>query len=186
MENEVIHEGVFGQMVGSTIDKARNGDTESARKILKWFCGAIKANTDKNGRPYRKPSGLGTQIDERILRYVGECFQKILDDGPGARVNANHALGIVEAGKKGNKKTKASRQHELDLGYEVIDCYARIKEERKKLKQQHLRGEPAPLEEAIKEIARKYHKSISTVKNAYDEWKKILKSYKEDPQKMGK
>jgi len=186
MENKIIHEGLFGEMVAYTINKARSGDTESARKILKWFCGAIKANTDKNGRPYRKPSGLGTQVDERILRYVGECFQKILDDGPGARVNANHALGIVEAGKKGNKKTKASRQHELDLGYEVIDCYARIKEERKKLKQQHLRGEPAPLEEAIKEVAEKYHKGIHTVKNAYDEYKKILKSYKEEPQKMGK
>ena len=49
-------------MVDFTIDKARSGDTESARKILKWFCGAIKANTDKNGRPYRKPSGTALEL----------------------------------------------------------------------------------------------------------------------------
>ena len=186
MENKIIHEGLFGEMVAYTINKARSGDTESARKILKWFCGAIKANTDKNGRPYRKPSGLGTQVDERILRYVGECFQTILEDGPSVRVNANHALGIVEAGKKGNKKTKAGREHKLDIGYEVRCSYLRIKEDRKISKRLRLIGEPAPLEEAIKEVAGKYHKGIHTVKNAYDEYKKILKSYKEEPQKMGK
>jgi len=178
MENEVIHEGVFGLMVVSTIDKAKNGDTESARRILKWFCGAIKADTDKDGMPYRKPSGSGTQIDERILRYVGECFQKILDDGPGARVDANHALGIVEAGKKGNKKTKANRELELVIGLQVKDCYVRIKTERKITKGRRLAGALSPLGEAIKEVAEKYHKSPDTVRNAYDEWNKILKSLK--------
>jgi len=87
MEDPVIRKDMFSQVLDTTIDRARNGDTESARKILEWFCGAIKANTDKSGRPYRKPSGIGTQIDERILRYVGECFKRILDGGPGARVD---------------------------------------------------------------------------------------------------
>ena len=100
MKNPIIREDIFSQVLDATIERARNGDTESARKILGWFCGAIKDNTDKNGNPYRKPSGTGTQINERILRYVGECFKKILDGGPGARVNANHALGIVAAGKR--------------------------------------------------------------------------------------
>ncbi len=178
MEYEIIYKDVFSQVLDTTIDRARNGDTESARKILGWFCGAIKDNTDKNGRPYRKPSGIGTQIDERILRYVGECFKRILDGGPGARVDANHALGIVEAGKKGNKKTKASREQELLTGLQVRDCHDRIKAERKISKGQRLRGESTPLEEAIKEVAKKHHKSFDTVKNAYKEYNKILKPYK--------
>ena len=186
MEDPVIRKDVFSQVLDTTIDRARNGDTESARKILEWFCGAIKANTDKSGRPYRKPSGIGTQIDERILRYVGECFKRILDGGPGARVDANHALGIVEAGRKGNKKTKASREQELFTGLQVRNCNVRIKAERKISKRQRLRGEPTPLEEAIKEVAKKQHKSVATVKKSYAEWNKTLKSAKKELQKMGK
>jgi len=178
MKIPIIREDIFSQVLDATIERARNGDTESARKILGWFCGAIKANTDKNGNPYRKLSGIGTQIDEPILRYVGECFKRILDGGPGARVNANHALGIVAAGKRGNKKTKASRGEELLTGLEVWDCHDRIKTERKISKGQRLRGESTPLEEAIKEVARKHHKSFDTVKNAYKEYKKILKPSK--------
>jgi len=83
-------------------------------------------------------------------------------------------------------KAAAGREHKLDMGYEVRCSYLRIKEDRKISKRQHLVGEPAPLEEAIKEVAEKYHKGIHTVKNAYDEYKIILKSYKEEPQKMGK
>jgi len=207
-------EEVFNEVLDTTIDRARNGDTESARKILEWFCGAIKANTDKNGRPYRKssgigtqiderkrilryvgewngrpkPSGIGTQIDERILRYVGECFKRILDGGPSARVDANHALGIVAAGKKGNKKTQARRERELLTGLQVRNCHGRIKAERKISKGQRLRGELPPLEEAIKEVARKHHKSFDTVKNSYDEWNKTyrLLDLQKELQKMGK
>jgi len=180
MEYEIIYEDVFSQVLDITIERARNGDTESARKILRWFCGAIKANTDKNGKPYSKPSGTGTQIDERILRYVGECFKKILDGGPCAHIDANHALGIVEAGKRGNKKTKASREQELLIGLQVKDCYVKIKAERKISKGQRLRGASSPLDEAIKKIARKHHNSFDTVKNAYKEWNKISKPYKEE------
>ena len=186
MGNSFIREDVFSQVLDTTIDRARNGDTESARKILEWFCGAIKANTDKNGNPYRKPSGTGTQIDERILRYVGECFKRILDGGPSARVDANHALGIVAAGKKGNKKTKASRERELLTGFQVRNCHVRIKAKRKISKGLRLRGELPPLEEAIKEIARKQHKSFDTVKNSYDEWNKTLKAAMKELQEMGK
>ena len=180
MEDPVIRKDVFSQVLDTTIDRARNGDTESARKILEWFCGAIKANTDKKGNPYRKPSGIGTQIDERILRYVGECFKRILDGGPGARVDANRALGIVETGRKGNKKTKASRKQELLIGLQVRDCHVRIKAERKISKGQRLRGASSPLDEAIKNIAQKHHYSSHTVKNAYKEWNKVSKPYKEE------
>jgi len=186
MENKIICKDVLGQMIDSTIDRARNGNTEAAREILEEFCEAIKANTNKNGRPYRKPSGLGTQIDERILRYVSECFQKILDGGPGARVDANHALRIVEAGKKGNKKTKTGRERELDLGYEVMKCFKTTKEEKRKSNRQRLIGELTPLDKAIDEVAKKYHRSTSTITNAYKEWNRVLKVSMEELQNMGK
>ena len=47
--------GPFGQRIANTIEKAKNGDVEAAITILRWFCAAIKANTDKEGKPYRKP-----------------------------------------------------------------------------------------------------------------------------------
>ena len=42
------------------------------------------------------------------------------------------------------------------------------------------------MEEAIKEVGKKQHKSFNTVKNSYDEWNKTLKSAKKELQKMGK
>jgi len=108
-----LFEGPFNHLIDTTIEKAKNGDTESARTILRWFCGAIQANTDKEGKPYRKPSGTGTQIDERILRYLAECFRSILNDAPGVRVDANHALRLREAGKRGNKRTTESRKRSI-------------------------------------------------------------------------
>lgn len=182
MQDENIRNDLLGQMMEATIANAINGDTESARKILREFCGAIKANTDKNGKPFRKPSGTGTQIDERILRYLGECFEKILDDAAGARVDANHALGIVEAGKRGNKKTKVSRERALDIGYQVMDRHVEIKTERKR---SSLRGDDSPLDEAINDVAKKHKKSYQTVKDAYDEWKKLLNQGEDYLQNMG-
>jgi hypothetical protein len=74
------HDGLFGQWVEALIKKAKSGnDPEAAKKLMELYSGAIFANTDKDGNPYRKPSGAGTQIDERIIRYFGECFQSMLD-----------------------------------------------------------------------------------------------------------
>ena len=168
MDEEIIPYDLFSKMVDDTIARARNGDTESARKILKWFCGAIKTNTDKDGKPHVKPSGKGTQIDERILRYLGECFQKILDDASGPRVDANHALWLVTPGKRGVKKTRASRQKQIDIALEVWECHERNKEERKSSEQQLLRGEKSPLECAFGEVAKKREISCQTVKDAWD------------------
>jgi hypothetical protein len=170
-----LSEGPFNHLIDMTIEKAKNGGTESARTILRWFCGAIRANTDKVGKPYRKPSGTGTQIDERILCYLDECFRSILDDAPGARADANHALRLREARKRGSKRTTESRKRKLDIGYAVMERHAEIKTEEKSLKSPRLRGTP-PLEEAIKDIATKYAVSEQTVKDGYDEWSKLIRT----------
>lgn len=167
MEDKNILPGPFGQRVEITIEKAKNGDAESARKILSWFCGAIKANTAKDGKPH-----TGTRIDERILRYLGECFQEILGGGPGARVDADRALGL-NSGQKGNKKTKKGRQQTLDLGYEVKQHHNEIKAKRRN----KFRGR-TPLDTAISEVAKKNNKSEQTVRDAYDEWNKAYKANK--------
>lgn len=177
---------LFSLPIESTIEKAKGGDTEAARKILKWFCGAIKANTDKDGKLHKSPSGIGIQIDERILLYLGECFNKILDDAPGIRTDANHALGIVEAGKKGNKKTRASRERELDIGYQVMDCHEKKKAEKQQSKEPRLLGDSSPLEKAINEVASIHKKSYQTVKDAYDELNKTKKQAVEEIRNMGK
>lgn len=180
MENDVIRGGdLFGQMVEATIESARNGDTESARKILGWFCGAIDGNTDKSGNPFRTPSGTGTQIDERILRYLAGCFKEILNDGPGARIDANHALGLVASGKRGNKKTRVSRKGTLDMGYQVMERYEQIKNEAKP-------EGMSRLDKAINDVAEKHDKSYWTVKDAYDEWNKTIKQAGEEMKNMGK
>lgn len=169
MSDEINRSIPLSQLTKITIENARTGDTESARKILQWFCGAIKANTYGNGKPYVKPSGTGTQIDERILRYLAECFQKILEGAPGARVDANHALGLVEPRKKGRKNTKAKRQRDLDMFYKVNKRREQISAERKQRSTKRLPGELSPLDTAIDEVAKEYSVSYQTVKNAYDE-----------------
>lgn len=181
MENDVICSGdlLLGKMVEATIESARNGDTESARKILGWFCGAIDGNTDKSGNPFRTPSGTGTQIDERILRYLAGCFKEILNDRPGARLDANHALGLVAPGKRGNKKTRASRERSLDMGYQVMERYEQIKNEAKP-------EGMSRLDKAINDVAKNHRTSYQTVKDAYDEWNKTKKKAIEEMKSMGK
>lgn len=180
MENDIIRGGdPFEQIVEATIESARNGDTESARKILGWFCGAIDANTDKNGEPFRTPLGTGTQIDEKVLRYLAGCFKEILNDGPGVRLDANHVLGLVAPGKRGNKKTRASRERTLAMGYQVMKRYQQIKNEAKP-------EGMSRLDKAIKDVAKNHKKSCQAVKDAYDEWNKTKKKSIEEMKNMGK
>ena len=105
----------FNHMVDNTIEMARRGDTEAARTILRWFCGAIAANTDEKGKPHRKPSGTGTQINERILRYFGECFQKILDKSHTPDV----ALGLRKPPHREASRSLAKRNEDMALDMAV-------------------------------------------------------------------
>lgn len=36
-------------LFASTIEQAKSGNVDAAKKLLKWYCGAIAANTDKDG-----------------------------------------------------------------------------------------------------------------------------------------
>lgn len=100
-------------MMEDWIRRAQAGDVQAARAILDDFVGAVKQNTDKHGKPHRKPSGIGTQVDERAIRYLAECFEKIL-----AGVSADKALG-VKPGESGRPKTSGKRARDLDIATEV-------------------------------------------------------------------
>ena len=78
---------------------------------MRWFCEAITANTDERGQPHRKPSGTGTQINERILRYVGACFQKILDKSHTPDV----ALGLRKRPYREASRSLAKRNEDMAL-----------------------------------------------------------------------
>jgi hypothetical protein len=93
-------EGPFSQRLDSTIDRARSGDSTAARKVLEWYCGGVMAYT-KNGTSLITPSGCGIKIDDRILRYLGQCFQAILRSA----VSADVALGLR---KKPHREPSAS------------------------------------------------------------------------------
>ena len=90
-------------------------------------------------------------------------------------MDVNHALNVVEAGRKGNKKTAASRQKVLGIGHEVMERYREIKANRKQTK---LQGSYSPLEEAKNDIAGKHNISYQSAKDAYDEWNKLFKHEK--------
>ena len=80
---------LIGELNKQRISEANAGDTESARRLLEEFVETVKNNRDKDGHPYRKPSGIHTQFDEAILDWFTDCFQKIIDG-----VDAEKALGI--------------------------------------------------------------------------------------------
>ncbi|MDA0983513.1 MAG: hypothetical protein O3A06_10870 [Proteobacteria bacterium] len=100
-------------MMEDWIRRAQAGDVQAARAILDDFVGAVRQNTDRRGGPHRKPSGIGTQIDERAIRYLAECFKKILDG-----VSADKALG-VKPGESGRPKMSGKRARDLDVATEV-------------------------------------------------------------------
>lgn len=125
------------------IRRAKSGDTAAAKEILEGFVGAVEENTDCQGRPHRLPSGGGTPIHESTIRYLAECFQKILDD-----VSADKALH-VKPGKGG--APKKPRQRELTIAAEVA---SRI----------HSGG---TLTQAYRAVATKYHLESSGVGKIY-------------------
>jgi hypothetical protein len=73
----MMHMDWFGKQVEDTINRAKNGDTYAAKKLMQWYCGGLTTTIRKKGVSQtvnREPS-----IDERILRYFGECFGKVLE-----------------------------------------------------------------------------------------------------------
>jgi hypothetical protein len=76
VNNKMPDKDWFGQQVDDIIRLAESGDTAAAKKLMQWYCGGLKTTVVKKGvsqRVNREPS-----IDERILRYFGECFEQIL------------------------------------------------------------------------------------------------------------
>jgi len=95
------------------IRRAQSGDVHAARAILDDFVGAVRENTDTHGHPYRTPSGLGTQLDERAIRYLSDSFEKILQGVP-----ADIALG-VKPGESGRPRHSEKRARDLQIATDV-------------------------------------------------------------------
>ena len=91
------------------------------------------------------------------------------------RTDANHALGITAVGKKGMKTAAGKRKDKLDIGYDVMEAHKAIKANRKISQERHLRG-VSPLDEAIEVIAKEKGVSNQTVRDAYDEWNKLVRT----------
>ena len=124
---------------------------------MEWFCGAISANSDENGKPLIKPSGTGTQIDERIVRYFGECFQRVLS---GVEVKA--AMNLKNPANKPPAPNLG--QKELDLAVEAARAgYGKAKNKKGQLKILEMIGGADKCPDGNFERGR----SQSTIKAAY-------------------
>jgi hypothetical protein len=114
--NSQYPDGPFSRRVDSTIERAKSGDSAAARKILEWFCGAVSAHT-KNGKTLMTPSGSGIKIDDRILRYLGERFQIILESAG----SADAALGLRRRPHREASPSivERNRRMALDMGERI-------------------------------------------------------------------
>jgi|GEM_PF-6313785 len=159
------------------LDSARNGDVEAALWLINDFCATVKNNRDSQGRPHRKPSGIHTQFDERILDYFRECFETLLagkDDG-GKKISADVALNLAGKGKRGRKASASTRQRHLSWGLLVMQEYNANKSSKK-----NLPVGSSPLDLAIERVAKQENQGIETIRDAYKEWKQLLRSAKKD------
>lgn len=147
--NSKNHRDFIGEMITKKISEANSGNSESAKWLLGQFVSAVKSNTDKDGLPYKKPSGTGTQIHEDVIRYVAERFQSVLDGVP-----ADKALGINKGEAGANPISKnVLQQREYEWCLDVLRNQASGKYEK--------------LEDAKAATARRFKVSVSAISKAW-------------------
>lgn len=118
--------GIESNYLGSWIPEeiireAKAGNVGFARLILHDFVAVVRENTVggsiENGHPLRTTSGIETRLDERVVRYLAEAFQQILEGVP-----ADKALG-TKPGTGGRPKLGAARDRSI-----ALDVAVKIKE----------------------------------------------------------
>jgi hypothetical protein len=97
-------------MVEDTIEKAKQGDRAAVDKLMQWYCGGLTTTIKKKGEPprivNREPS-----IDDRILRYFGECFGMMLKG-----VSVERAMNVKN--KEGAPKAD-NKVRDIDIALEA-------------------------------------------------------------------
>ncbi|RZI41504.1 hypothetical protein EGT07_18155 [Herbaspirillum sp. HC18] len=102
------------------IRAAEDGDVDASRWLIQNFINTVRANRDKNGRPYVSPSGIHTQFYESLLDYFANHFEQIIEGG----VPADKALGL---NKGATGRVKRTNKHERDT-HIILAVLAQMKE----------------------------------------------------------
>ena len=119
-------------IVGMNIKKAKEGDTEAAKKLIREFCATVKNNRDSSGKPHTHALGAEihnhTHFNENLLDYLLESFDLLLSgkgDG-GNRITADIALNLSTKGTRGKKASKSTRETQLLRGMRAWEAYKSI------------------------------------------------------------
>ncbi len=178
--DERIAINLLDQLIDKKIEKAKNakkGNTEAAREILKMFHSQVRPTVTKIKNNEKQPEFciLSTHIavDARILQYMAGCVEKIINDAPGQRMEADRAFGLT-SNEQGNKETVDSREKKLDIGFMVMERHQEIKSQSKT----RLRGDASPLDQAIAAIAYQRKLSTYTIQAYYNEFNALKNSFK--------
>lgn len=123
-------------LVNTNIKRAKEGDSEAAKKLIREFCASIENNRDCNGNPHTYAMGSEihnhTRFNENLLDYLFECFNLLLSgkgDG-GIRVTADIALNLSTKGKRGKKASKSTGETQLLRGLRAWAAYKIISEKK--------------------------------------------------------
>ena len=171
-----VHGGHIINLIKEKIVIARQGDATAARWLIYEFCATVNENRQKTPEgefkltidgqriPHLTPSGTHTQIDEALLNYLVECFEKIGnfegESGSSKRVNADVALNLAGFSKRGRKSSSKTKNESLRRGFAAWKMYKDSRES---------------LEMIYEKLAKIEKKSESTIEGDYKKFKRALK-----------
>lgn len=144
------------------IESAEHGNVEAARKILEIYHDSLYSDTKSQTVLI---GANGVSVDFRIQAYLARCFRPIIEDGASCRADANKTLNLTT--------TKRGAKARIKPDYIKVVCLEIFNEQRKikadRLHNKSLRGELAPLHQAIDIVGKRHKISSSTLLKEY--WK---------------
>ena len=92
--------------IQSQIEKAATGDVESAKTILREFCGGIE---------------LKAGVPDLYLEYIARSFRTILEEMKGNNPpNANKALGLT-TDQRGRRGSNDILKRDQDIAFKIME-----------------------------------------------------------------